>query len=103
VDRFFHTWFAHGSALWGSVSGSKFGPPPGYLVGGANPHYNWDRRCPKINPGCGQAPPSPPFGEVPQKAYADFSDGWPIDSWEVTEPSISYQTAYIRLLARFVR
>jgi hypothetical protein len=72
-------------------------------VGGANPHYNWAKGCPNLNPGCGQAPPSPPFGEVPQKAYADFSDGWPIDSWEVTEPSIGYQTAYIRLLARFVR
>jgi len=103
VDRFYHTWFAHGSPLWGSVSGSKFGPPPGYLVGGANPHYTWDRRCPKINPGCGQAPPSPPVGEAPQKAYADFSDGWPLNSWEVTEPSISYQTSFIRLLARFVR
>jgi endoglucanase len=103
VDRFYHTWFAHGSALWGSVSGSQFGPPPGYLVGGANPHYTWAKGCPNINPGCGQAPPSPPVGEMPQKAYADFSDSWPIDSWEVTEPSISYQTAYIRLLARFVR
>lgn len=103
VDCFFHTWFAHGSPLWGSVSGSKFGPPPGYLVGGANPHYNWAKGCPGINPGCGQAPPSPPVGELPQKAYADFNDSWPIDSWEVTEPSVSYQTAYIRLLARFVR
>jgi len=103
VDRFFHTWFAHGSPLWGSVSGSKFGPPPGYLVGGANSHYTWAKGCPNLNPGCGQAPPSPPVGEPPQKAYADFNDSWPIDSWEVTEPSVSYQTAYIRLLARFVR
>ena len=103
VDRFYHTWFAHGSALWGSVSGSKFGPPPGYLVGGPNPHFTWAKGCPNISSRCGQAPPSPPVGEPPQKAYADFSDGWPIDSWEVTEPSISYQTAYIRLLARFVR
>ena len=103
VDRFYHTWFAHGSALWGSVRDSKFGPPPGYLVGGPNPRYTWAKGCPTLNPGCGQAPPSPPVGEPPQKAYADFSDGWPIDSWEVTEPSVSYQTAYIRLLARFVR
>jgi endoglucanase len=102
VDRFYHTWFAQGSPLWESVSNSKFGPSPGYLVGGANPHYTWAKGCPNINPRCGQAPPSPPVGEPPQKAYADFGDGWPIDSWEVTEPSISYQTAYIRLLARFV-
>jgi endoglucanase len=103
VDRFYHTWFAHGSALWGSVSGSKFGPPPGYLVGGANPSYTWAKGCPNLSPGCGEAPPSPPVGEPPQKSYADFNDGWPIDSWEVTEPSVGYQTSYIRLLARFVR
>jgi hypothetical protein len=72
-------------------------------VGGANPRYTWAKGCPNITPRCGQAPPSPPVGEPPQKAYADFGDGWPIDSWEVTEPSISYQTAYIRLLARFVK
>jgi endoglucanase len=103
VDGFYHTWFAHGSPLWASVSGSKYGPPPGYLVGGANPHYTWSKGCPNINPGCGQAPPSPPVGQPAQKSYADFSDGWPLDSWEVTEPSVSYQTAYIRLLARFVQ
>ena len=102
VDTFYHTWFAHGSTLWGSVKGSKFGPPPGYLVGGPNPHYNWAKGCPNLNPRCGQAAPSPPTGQPPQKSYADFNDSWPIDSWEVTEPSVSYQTAYIRLLARFV-
>ena len=103
VDRFYHTWYAHGSASWESASSSTFGPPPGYLVGGANAHYNWAKGCPNLNPGCGPAPPSPPVGQPPQKAYADFTDGWPLNSWEVTEPSISYQTAYIRLLARFVR
>lgn len=103
VDRFYHTWYAHGSPLWGSVSDSQFGPPPGYLVGGANPAYTWAKGCPTLTPRCGQKPPSPPVGEPPQKAYADFSDGWPLDSWEVTEPSVSYQTAYIRLLARFVQ
>ena len=103
VDHFYHTWFAHRSAIYSSVSGSRFGPPPGYLVGGANPHYTWYKGCPTINPGCGQAAPSPPVGQPEQKSYTDFSDDWPIDSWEVTEPSVSYQTAYIRLLARFVQ
>ena len=102
VDHFYHSWFAHGSSLWSSVRESKYGPPPGYLVGGANPQYTWAKGCPKISANCGHAPPSPPVGEPAQKAYADFNDGWPIDSWEVTEPSVSYQTAYIRLLARFV-
>ncbi|MFP5237879.1 MAG: glycoside hydrolase family 9 protein [Acidobacteriota bacterium] len=103
VDHFYHSWYADGSALWGSVRESKYGPAPGYLVGGANPQYTWAKGCPYISAKCGKKPPSPPVGEPPQKAYADFSDGWPLDSWEVTEPSVSYQTAYIRLLARFVR
>ena len=103
VDSFYHTWFAHGSPVWESVSRSKVGPPPGYLMGGPNPHYNWAKGCPDLSPRCGQAPPSPPTGQPAEKSYADFSDSWPIDSWEVTEPSVSYQTAFIRLLARFVR
>ncbi len=103
VDRFYHTWFAHGSSQWDSVSKSKYGPAPGYLVGGANPNYTWAKGCPGLNPGCGQAPPSPPVGQPAQKAYADFNDGWPVDSWEVTEDSEGYQTPYIRLLSRFVK
>lgn len=102
VDNLYHTWYAPGTP-WNSVSKSKYGPPPGYLVGGANPDYNWADGCPGLNPACGSAPPSPPVGQPSQKAYADFNQSWPIDSWEVTEPSVSYQTAYIRLLARFVK
>ena len=102
VDRLYHTWYAPGT-VWNSVSQSKYGPPPGYVVGGANPYYNWAQGCPGLNPACGAAPPSPPVGQPAQKAYADFNESWPIDSWEVTEPSVAYQTAYIRLLARFVK
>ena len=102
VDRFYHTWFAHGSGRWDSVAHSQFGPPPGYVVGGPNPSYSWDKRCPDVNAGCGRAMPSPPYGQPAEKSYADFNDSWPINSWEVTEPSGAYQTAYIRLLARFV-
>ena len=102
VNRFYHTWYSHDSARWADVRTSKIGPAPGYLVGGPNPHYTWARGCPQLNPGCGTAPPSPPVGQPDEKSYADFSDGWPIDSWEVTEDSEGYQTPYIRLLARFV-
>ena len=45
---------------------------------------------------------SPPAGQPAQKAYLDFNDSWPLDSWQVTEPSGGYQTAYIRLLSKFV-
>jgi len=101
VDSFFHAWFFKDTP-WSSVKNSKFGPPPGYLVGGPNPSYNWAPGCPGVKPACGKAPPSPPFGQPPQKSYADMNDGYPIDSWEVTEPSLGYQVEYIRLLAHFV-
>lgn len=102
VDRFFHSWFAEGTR-WASVRASPAGPPPGYLVGGPNPSYAWETACPKLSPLCGTAPPSPPAGQPPQKSYRDFGKSWPIDSWSVTEPDLLYQTAYIRLLAEFVR
>lgn len=102
VNRFYHTWFSHDSPRWADVRTTPVGPAPGYLVGGANPDYTWARGCPALNPKCGAAPPWPPVGQPAEKAYADFSDGWPIDSWEVTEDSEAYQVQYIRLLARFV-
>jgi endoglucanase len=101
VDEFFHAWFFKGTP-WGNVRHSKFGPPPGYLVGGPNPGYNWADGCPRIDSRCGSAPPSPPFGQPPLKSYADIGDGWPIASWSVTEPSGGYQVEYIRLLTHFV-
>ena len=102
VDQFYHTWFQNGSALWDSLRDSTYGPPPGFLVGGANPSYNWESGCPSLNADCGSAVPSPPAGQPAQKSYLDFNDSWPLDSWQVTENSNGYQSAYIRLLARFV-
>jgi len=102
VDQFFHSWFFDGTA-WDSVRDSQYGPAPGFLVGGANStQYDWDERCPGISVRCGTARPSPPYGQPGQKAYKDFNDGWPLNSWPITENSNGYQTAYIRLLARYV-
>jgi endoglucanase len=103
IGQFYHSWFADGSALWDSVSGSTFGPPPGFLVGGPNPSYSWDDRCPGISAQCGATRPSPPAGQPPQKSYLDFNTSWPLNSWSVTENSNGYQTHYIRLLARYVQ
>jgi endoglucanase len=103
VDQFYHSWFADGSARWDSVSGSTFGPPPGFLVGGPNPSYSWDDRCPGVSSQCGAAMLSPPAGQPAQKSYRDFNTSWPLNSWSVTENSNGYQTNYIRLLARYVR
>ena len=104
VNQIFHTWFADGSALWDSAKTSTYGPAPGFVVGG--PNYNqwdWDTRCPGISAACGSTRPTPPYGQPPQKSYLDFNDGWPLNSWPISEPSNGYQTAYIRLLARFVK
>ena len=102
ADEFFHAWFAKDSP-WQNVKTSKFGPPPGFLVGGPNPSYDWEKGCPDLDTRCGSARLSPPYGQPPQKSYADFSDSYPVDSWQVTEPSNGYQVEYIRLLAQFVK
>lgn len=71
-------------------------PPPGYVVGGPNQSFggqkgdkggevDWIKSQPRA------------------KAYADFSEGWPKNSWELSEPAIYYQAAYIRLLAGVMR
>ncbi len=105
VTRFFHTWFSHTSPLWNAVGVSKYGPPPGYLPGGPNPSYNWDGCCPGGCSGnsCGPAVLSPPANQPSQKAYLDFNDDWPLDSWQVTEPDDGYQANYVRLLSYFMK
>jgi endoglucanase len=103
VTRFYHSWYAKGSN-WDAAGVSEYGPPPGYLTGGPNPSYTWDSCCPGNCSGysCGAAQLSPPAGQPDQKSYLDFNDGWPLDSWSVTEPDDGYQAKYIRLLSKFV-
>ncbi len=109
VNEFYHTWFANGNALWDRVGTSTYGPPPGFLAGGPNPSYNWDSCCPA---GCGGAGNNsictsesltPPKDQPAQKSYKDFNTTWPLNSWEVTENSNSYQLNYIRLLSKFIQ
>jgi hypothetical protein len=45
----------------------------------------------------------PPTGQPAQKSYKEFNNNWPLDSWQVTEPSDGYQVPYIRLLSKFVK
>ena len=96
VNEVYHSWFAAGTA------------PPGFLTGGPNPFYQWDACCPS---GCGDTrrqpalrdgAAAPPAGQPPLKAYADFNDDWPLNSWQISENSNGYQAAYVRLLAYFV-
>ncbi|MEZ4847024.1 MAG: glycoside hydrolase family 9 protein, partial [Bacteroidia bacterium] len=108
VNEFYHTWFTNGSSLWDRVGTSTYGPAPGFLVGGPNPGYDWDGCCPNNcgsagnNAICGSENIFPPKNQPPQKSYKDFNTSWPLNSWSVTENSLGYQTAYIRLLSKFV-
>jgi endoglucanase len=108
VTSFYHSWFSPGSD-WSDVTTSKYGPPPGYLPGGPNPSYSWDGCCPsgcgsaQNNAACGAAPLSPPANQPPQKSYKNFNDGWPLDSWSVTEPDDGYQAHFVRLLSKFAK
>jgi len=106
VTKFYHSWFAHGSALWDEVGVSTYGPAPGYIPGGPNPSYALDGCCPS---GCGSTAnnalcstnETPPLNQPIQKSYKDFNDGWPIDSWTVTEAGIYTNAAYVRMLSKF--
>jgi len=42
---------------------------------------------------------SPPMNQPVQKAYKDWNTSWPENSWQITEPAIYYQAAYLKLLA----
>jgi endoglucanase len=114
ASTMFHTWFAYGTR-WQRVTEQLPGPPPGFLVGGPNPQFSVD--------GCCLAPPGspayrcygattfplcqknlvPPFAQPPAKSYLQFNDPWPANSWAVSEPSLYYQSYYVRLLAAFTR
>jgi endoglucanase len=104
ANEIFHSWFTDGSA-WDSAAESTHGPAPAFLAGGPNPSYDWDGCCPSgcgAGNQCGPAAPSPPKGQPAQKSYRDFNASWPLNSWAVTENSNGYQSAYIRLLSKFV-
>jgi len=108
VTEFYHSWFADGSLAWDKVGVSTYGPAPGFLAGGPNPSYSWDGCCPtgcgsaENNALCGTEPLSPPSGQPAQKSYLEFNDGWPVNSWAITENSNGYQVEYIRLLSKYV-
>lgn len=87
LSEIYHTWFANGT-VWDSTRTSARGPAPGYLAGGPNTTYTGSV--------AGLA------SQPPQKAYKDWNTGWPENSWEVTEPAIYYQAAYVQLLARLM-
>lgn len=85
ANEMYHEWFGQG--IYDNALTSPSGPAPGYLTGGPNKNYT------------GFAP----LAELPpMKAYLDSNKGGDLRMWEITEPSITYQSAYIKLLSKFV-
>jgi endoglucanase len=87
VNEIYHTWFNDNTVYDNALTSPK-GPAPGYLAGGPNSTFS-----------VGSI--TPPSGQPLQKSFLDFNTGWPQNSWEITEPAIYYQAAYIRLLANY--
>lgn len=110
VNTFFHAWFKNGSARFDDVRSSRYGPASGFLVGGPNEAYERDSCCQSGSCGsrannslCELPILQSLINQPPAKSYVDFNEGWPVNSWSVTENSNAYQTSYIRLLSKFVR
>ncbi|MBN2008249.1 glycoside hydrolase family 9 protein [candidate division KSB1 bacterium] len=93
ANEMYHHWFKDGTIYDNALTSLK-GPAPGYVPGGANPRFKPDDSYtgPTLKP---------PMNQPIQKSYRDWNTTWPENSWEVTEPALSYQGAYIRLLSKF--
>ncbi len=94
VMHLYHGWFPPQSPYDGADS--KYGPAPGFVTGGPNQYYSAKQV-------------SPPYGEPVQKAFKDWNvdkQGLGVQSqapWEITEPAIYYQAAYVNLLSYFAQ
>jgi endoglucanase len=90
ANEIYHTWFANGTK-WSDALTSTNGPAPGYLQGGPNHSFS-------------VASLTPPSGQPHMKSYKDWNASWNgtfnENSYEITEPAIYYQAAYIHLLSR---
>ena len=92
ANQIYHAWFEDGTPF--DDASTSTGPAPGYLTGGCNIYYQPD-------PSYSGPFLSPPLDQPVQKSYKDWNTSWPENSWEITEPAIYYQAAYIRLLSKF--
>ena len=95
ANEMYHAWFGDGTEYDNALTSPK-GPPPGYVMGGANKSYAPDAAYtgPMI---------SPPQNQPVQKSYKDWNTSWPQNSWQITEPAIYYQAAYLKLVSTAVK
>ena len=101
ADEMYHAWFRDGDPRWDNARTSEFGPAPGYVTAGPNKSY-----C-QSEPADNACSESPVKEQPPAKAYVDSNEGLSPDSrydkmWQLTEPAIYYQAAYLRLVSKFV-
>jgi len=87
ANKIYHTWFFAGTD-WDDALNSTYGPAPGFLAGGPNQAYSGSL--------------TPPANQPIQKAYLDYNNGTTDVSWEITEPAIYYQAAYLRFLSGMI-
>ena len=92
ANEIYHGWFGDGTQYDNALT-SPFGAPPGFITGGANGSFSISSI-------------TPPSGQPPQKGYKDWNTGWNgsmnENSWEITEPSIYVQAAYVNLLSSVI-
>lgn len=93
-NEMYHAWFDD-NTIYDNAETSATGPAPGFVTGGVNPYFAPD-------PAYGGTI-SPPQNQPVLKSYKDWNSTWPENSWEITEPAIYYQAAYIQLLAPFTQ
>ena len=86
ANEMYHEWFGNG--IYENALTSPSGPAPGYLTGGPNKDYSGAASIHHI---------------PPMKAYLDSNSGGNMKTWELTEPAINYQSAYIKLLSRLIK
>ncbi len=91
-DEMYHAWFGDGTD-YDNAQTSPIGPPPGFVTGGFNRFFAPATEC--------NCTISPPQNQPIQKSYKDWNTSWPENSWELTEPAIYTQAAYIKLLSKF--
>ncbi|MBO3459842.1 glycoside hydrolase family 9 [Aetokthonos hydrillicola CCALA 1050] len=91
VNRYYHAWF--GQKVFDKAPGDRrCGPAPGYVPGGPNKNYTGSISIDK---------------NLPMKAYVDENNTskTPANAniWELTEPAIYYQSAYVKLLSHLIK
>lgn len=92
ANELFHQWFAPGTR-WSTAGTSECGPAPGFVTGGPNASALKDGVPSNL---------VPPVGQPPQKSYRDWNAHGLQASYAITEPSVSIQANYVKVLSAFV-